>query len=74
MKYILTLMLMGTSLIANINAAEGAFQYPSAPTTNQVDTFFGIQVQDPYRWMEDNNSPLLKKMDHRRKSAHLCLS
>jgi len=61
MKYILTLMLMGTSLIANINAAEGAFQYPSAPTTNQVDTFFGIQVQDPYRWMEDNNSPLLKK-------------
>ena len=47
MKYILTLMLMGTSLIANINAAEESFQYPSAPTTNQVDTFFGIQVQDP---------------------------
>ena len=61
MKYILTLMLMGTSLITNINAAEGSFQYPSTPTTNQVETFFGIQVQDPYRWMEDNNSPLLKK-------------
>ena len=61
MKYILSLMLMGTSLITTINAAEGTLQYPSAPTTNQVDTFFGVQVQDPYRWMEDNNSPLLKK-------------
>lgn len=61
MKYILSLMLMGTSLITTINAAEGLLQYPSAPTTNQVDTFFGVQVQDPYRWMEDNNSPLLKK-------------
>ena len=54
-------MLMGTSLITTINAAEGLLQYPSAPTTNQVDTFFGVHVQDPYRWMEDNNSPLLKK-------------
>lgn len=28
--------------------------YPVTKTVNQTDTFFGTQVNDPYRWLEDD--------------------
>ncbi|HEY4954093.1 MAG TPA: prolyl oligopeptidase family serine peptidase [Gemmatimonadaceae bacterium] len=31
--------------------------YPATRKTEQVDTYFGAQVADPYRWLEDENSP-----------------
>jgi prolyl oligopeptidase len=39
--------------------AAGAqkLQYPAAKTGDQVDTYFGVRVADPYRWLEDENSP-----------------
>ncbi len=30
--------------------------YPVARKGNQVDTFFGVEVADPYRWLEDSDS------------------
>jgi prolyl oligopeptidase len=30
--------------------------YPVARTTNQVDYYHGVEVHDPYRWLEDENS------------------
>jgi prolyl oligopeptidase len=35
-------------------------QYPPAPTGNVTDTYFGTTVADPYRWLEDDNSPQTK--------------
>ena len=32
-------------------------RYPSARIADQVDTFFGTKVADPYRWLEDSDSP-----------------
>ena len=35
----------------------GAFIYPPARRSGQVDTYFGEKVADPYRWLEDTDSP-----------------
>jgi prolyl oligopeptidase len=47
-------------------AAAGLFSnaqltYPVTKKVNQVDTFFGTVVADPYRWLEDDNSAETKK-------------
>lgn len=31
--------------------------YPKTRTTNDSDTIFGVKVADPYRWLEDGDSP-----------------
>ncbi|MER3553812.1 MAG: S9 family peptidase [Meiothermus sp.] len=32
-------------------------EYPPTPTISQTDELHGVQVPDPYRWLEDPNSP-----------------
>jgi len=34
--------------------------YPTTPKTNVVDNYHGTMVVDPYRWLEDVNSPAVK--------------
>ena len=34
--------------------------YPVTAKTNQVDDYHGTLVADPYRWLEDDNSPATK--------------
>ncbi|HEX9483656.1 MAG TPA: prolyl oligopeptidase family serine peptidase [Gemmatimonadaceae bacterium] len=31
--------------------------YPPSRKVDQVDTYFGTTVEDPYRWLEDENAP-----------------
>lgn len=40
-------------------ATEG-FSYPVTQTVDTIDTYFGHQVPDPYRWLEDDQSPETK--------------
>lgn len=43
----------------NVHAQKfGAFTgtYPATKTVNQTDEFFGTQVSDPYRWLEDDTA------------------
>ena len=36
---------------------KSKIHYPTAKKTDTVDVYFGHQIADPYRWLEDDNSP-----------------
>lgn len=39
-----------------ISCSEKPIQYPSTKKGDIKDTYFGTTVEDPYRWLEDDNS------------------
>src|SRR5467141_2473798 len=41
--------------------SQPAFKYPPAPASNQVDDYFGTKVPDPYRPLENPDSPESRK-------------
>ncbi len=45
------------SLFPNLSAQERPFAYPESKKGPHVDTLFGTTVADPYRWLEDAESP-----------------
>jgi prolyl oligopeptidase len=48
------------AVLASTFAAQTSFHYPEAKRTDQVDDFHGVKVADPYRWMEQTDSPEMK--------------
>ena len=49
------LMTMATVLLSTSASAQG-IQYPKADKDGAVDNYFGTEVADPYRWLEDDTS------------------
>ncbi|MCU0421346.1 MAG: prolyl oligopeptidase family serine peptidase [Bacteroidia bacterium] len=42
---------------ANINVGA----YPATQRTDAVDTYFGVKVEDPYRWLEQDTAALVEQ-------------
>jgi len=54
MKVVLVVLVVAWSL----NTVEAAsFNYPKARKVEQLDDYHGTQVADPYRWLENPDSP-----------------
>ncbi len=43
-------------LFCMMNIANAQIKYPVTKKTGHADDYFGTRVQDPYRWLEDDNS------------------
>lgn len=44
-------------LIGFTQCNQSPVNYPETKKVDQVDEYFGTQVEDPYRWLEDDRSP-----------------
>lgn len=60
MKKTITLLLATTAFIAckkeETKEIDMSVTYPQTKKVDTIDTYFGEQIQDPYRWLEDDRS------------------
>ena len=72
MKHIL-LSLATMAIVASCSTNK--LQYPEAPADNTVDDYFGVQVADPYRPLEnDTSAATLKWVEEERALTESYLS
>ncbi|MFW5759609.1 MAG: prolyl oligopeptidase family serine peptidase [Cyclobacteriaceae bacterium] len=56
MKILLLVLAASIVMLACNTRTEQEINYPETRKVDTVDTYFGIEVADPYRWLEDDMS------------------
>ena len=56
MKDIFTIVLSILLITSCMNEKPQAIVYPHTKQVDTIDTYFGTQINDPYRWLEDDMS------------------
>lgn len=53
----MSLLLYWSMILLTLASQAGfSFKYPAAKQESVLDTYHGVQVKDPYRWLENNES------------------
>lgn len=56
MRNFLIFLIPAILMMSSCNPKEEKINYPETLKTDTVDVYFGTEVADPYRWLEDDNS------------------
>jgi prolyl oligopeptidase len=57
MKFLISSLYL---FVISFSVVAQPYSYPKTRTVNHTDTYFGTEIKDPYRWLEDDHSPETK--------------
>ncbi len=61
MKKLFFLIILPALIMTQACNNKQSIDYPVTTKVDQVDEYFGVKVEDPYRWLEDDTSSATKK-------------